>query len=157
MSFLKAIGISILIYIICIVVVDIGAVLIAFFLPEPGGRRLSGGAGFGSTALYYVLWAVAGCFGGVFYIATSLDKTQSCKLVQQYPVTVPGIALVLSAILIVVFYAVGEMNTYSYASSDFYYVPGHRYMTYTFFVSLVLTSFFLSYKEGKTAPGESKI
>ncbi len=139
MSFLKVCGYCFLCYCGCIVVTDLAAVLLVTLLPEPGGRRLNGQAGFGSKVLYYAVWIVAGCIASAFYSAASLEHIQSNKLMPKTPWIVFVLALVFSALLIVLFYSIGEMQVPQFNSD--YYVPGHKQMTYTFFISFLTICF----------------
>lgn len=143
MSFLKAISVIILCYIGWIVVIDLAAVLLVTILPEPGGRRLNGTAGFGSMALYYAVWLVAGCLAGAFFVMQSLEFTKTNVLVKKQPLIIISIAVVLSFVLIALFYFLGEMQNPRYSYSIDPYVPGNRNLTFTFFISFLLASFLL--------------
>ncbi len=149
MSLIKSIGVIALCYIGCVLAFDLAGVLLVTFLPEPGGYRLNGSAGFGSVALYYAVWLVAGCFAGAFFISLSLEATKLNTLVQRQPLIIPGIALVLSVALILFFYAVGEMQDPRFNFSNDYYVPGHRNVTYTYFISFLLICLLLRNREKK--------
>lgn len=133
MNLLKASGFILLCYTGCIVVTDLAAVLLVTLLPEPGSRRLNGQAGFGSTLLYYAVWLVAGCIAGFIYTAACLENLPSDKLFRKAPVMVFMLALIFSVLLIMLFYSIGEMQVPQFNND--YYVPGHAYMTYTFFIS----------------------
>ncbi|RZS75130.1 hypothetical protein [Pseudobacter ginsenosidimutans] len=136
MSFLKACMYCLLCYIGCIAVIDLAAVLLVTLLPGPGGRRLNGQAGFGSKILYYAVWLVAGCIAGTVYSAGSLALTGSNGLIRKQPVWIFILALVFSILLIAFFYSMGEMLVPQYNND--YYVPGHAYMTWTFFISFLV-------------------
>jgi hypothetical protein len=135
MSFPRVCGYCLLCYVCWIFVVDLAAVLLVTLLPEPGGRRWNGHAGFGSKILYYAVWLVAGCMAGAIYSGASLEHTRSNRLVRKAPVMVFILALVFSTLLIMLFYYIGEMQTPRFNYD--YYVPGHAHMTYTFFVSFL--------------------
>ncbi len=143
MPFLKALGIIILCYLAALLLFDIAGVLVVTLLPTPDSRRLGNYPGFGSVALYYAVWLVAGCFAGSFYAIHSVDKTKDNELIRQRPVIVFVTALVLSAVLIFVFYLLGEMQNPRFNTNHDYYVPGHRNVTYTYFASFLLMSFLL--------------
>jgi hypothetical protein len=149
MSFIKAIGVIVLCYIGYIVAIDLIAVLLVTILPEPGDRRLNGSAGFGSLALYYAVWLVAGCLAGAFFIMQSLERTKGNVLIQQRPLLIVLTALLLSAGLILFFYLLGEMPDPRVTYSNSYYVPGNRSMTWTFFISFLLVSFLFRNMEKK--------
>ncbi|PZR29207.1 MAG: hypothetical protein DI535_04110 [Citrobacter freundii] len=142
MALLKSIGRIFLSYLLWIVLIDIGGALLVTILPGPDSYTFSGHAGYGSIALYYVVWMVAGCLAGAFF--TISFKTGNEKdLPQPKPILIFIIALLLSAALICFFYSVGEMARPDRDYSGNYYVPGNRYMTYTFFSSFLLITFLL--------------
>ncbi|MBS1608975.1 MAG: hypothetical protein JSS70_09480 [Bacteroidetes bacterium] len=144
MSLLKSVGHIILFYFVWIVATDIAGVLLVSILPEPDSHTLSGHAGYGSMALYYTVWLVAGCFAGAAFTIHCIEKTKKNQLVQQKPLLIFIIALLLSAALILIFYLVGEMEVPDLDySSDYSYVPGNRYMTFTFFISFLLITLLL--------------
>ncbi len=150
MSLQKSISYIILFYFVWIVITDIAGVLLVSILPEPDSHTLSGHAGYGSIALYYTVWLVAGCIGGAVFTIYSIEKTKKNQLVQQKPMVIFIIALLLSVILISIFYLIGEMNVPDPDySSDYYYVPGNRYMTFTFFISFLLVTLFLLNTENR--------
>ncbi|MGN6294071.1 MAG: hypothetical protein ACTHMV_15095 [Chitinophagaceae bacterium] len=155
MSLLKAIGIIILCYLIPAIVIDIAGVLLVTILPGPGSRRLNGNAGFGSTALYYVVWVTAGCLAGFFFTVYSREATRASIAIQRRPILIFIIGLLLSAGLLLLFYATGEMNGSWISLGNNYYVPGHRNVTYIFFISLLLVSLLLLKMEKRmTGPEE---
>ena len=156
MALLKSTGLIILSYFTWIVLTDIAGVLLVIILPEPGGRTLSGRPGPGSVALYYAVWLVAGCFAGALFTSHSFKPTKGDDLVQQKPMLIFTIALLLSAILILFFYSVGEMIVPDWEYGGNYYVPGNRYLTYAFFISFLLTTFWLLH-EGKYSNRNKKI
>lgn len=139
MSISKAIGTIILLYLGCVVLFDLAGVICATLVPEPGGRRLGGQAGFGSKALYFSVWLVAGIFSGSFFCSLSLGFTKNNLVIQKFPVVILLIALLLSAALIFFFYSIGEMLSYRVNTFHDYYVPGHAGMTYTFFISFLVS------------------
>ena len=147
MSLLKSIGLIILSYFIRIVLTDIAGVLLVTILPGPDSYTFSGHAGYGSIALYYVVWLIAGCLVGAFFTSRSLEITKGNQRLQRKPVVIFIIALLLSAMLILFFYSVGEMAVPVWDSSSNYYVPGNRNMTYTFFISFLLITGLLLSKE----------
>lgn len=148
MGLLKSIGLIILSYFIWIVPIDIAGALLVTILPGPDSYTFSGHAGYGSIALYYVVWLVAGCLAGAFFTSHSFKTTKGNGLVQQNPIVIFIIALFLSVMLILFFYSVGEMAVPVWDFSSNYYVPGNRYMTYIFFISfLLMTGLLLN--EGK--------
>ncbi|MES2774443.1 MAG: hypothetical protein V4722_09675 [Bacteroidota bacterium] len=134
----KAFSIVVLYYLGCFIVFDIAGALLVTILPEPGGYRLNGSPGFGSMALYYTVWFVTGILSGAIFTTAGRDSTSNCLLVQKYPIVISAMALLLSAGLIAAFYFFGEMNAHGY------YVPGNRYMTYTFFISFLVAHIVLS-------------
>jgi len=138
MHLAKAIGYIILCYSGSIVLVDLAAVLVVTILPSPGARRWGGYPGFGSTALYYAVWLVAGCFAGSFYWAYSSEVTRKNVFIHNNPSFIFLAACILSAGLIVIFFLAGEMLNPRYNFNNDYYVPGHRNMTYTFFGAFLL-------------------
>ncbi len=148
MGLLKSIGVIILSYFICIVLIDIAGALLVTILPEPNGYTFSGHAGYGSIALYYVVWLVAGCLAGAFFTSYNFKTTKGNGLVQQNPIVIFIIAMLLSAMLILFFYSIGEMAVPVWDYSSNYYVPGNRYLTYTFFISFLLITLLLL-KNGK--------
>lgn len=129
-----------LFYLGCIIVFDLAGVICSILLPEPGGRRSGGQAGFGSIALYYAVWLVAGCFAGSFFCSLSIEFTKKNAIVQKNPIVVLLTAVLLSAVLILFFYSVGEMLNPVVNTFNDYYVPGHAGMTYTYFISFLLSS-----------------
>lgn len=143
MAMLKSFGLIILSYFIWTVLADIAGVLLVIILPEPGGRTLSGRPGPGSIALYYVVWLVAGCFAGAFFTSHSFKPTKGDDPVRQKPIGIFIIALILSAILILFFYSVGEMAVPNWDYGGNYYVPGNRHLTYAFFISFLLITLLL--------------
>ncbi|HMU46753.1 MAG TPA: hypothetical protein PKC72_10320 [Chitinophagaceae bacterium] len=138
MTFLKALRTIVLICLASLIIFDIAGVLLVTILPGPGSRRLGGYPGFGSVALYYTVWLVAGCFAGFFFSMYSFEKTASNVLIRQKPIIVFITALVLSIILILVFYWLGEMQNPRYNFNNDYYVPGHRNVTFAYFISFLL-------------------
>lgn len=135
MNLIKATGIIILCYLVCIILFDLITVLLVTILPEPGARRLNGQAGFGSKVLFFVVWLVSGCFAGSIYSAVSFAYTQRNPAVNAMPGIVFLIALLLSIALVLFFYSMGEMQVPRFNND--YYVPGHTHMTYTFFISFL--------------------
>lgn len=155
MSFFKTICIIILCYLIPAIVIDIAGALLVTILPGPDSRRLNGNAGFGSTALYYIVWMTAGCLAGFFFTTYSREATRASIMIQRRPFLIFIIGLLLSAGLILLFYTTGEMNGSWISSGNNYYVPGHRNVTYTFFVSFLLVSFILlKMEKSRTGPEE---
>lgn len=141
MAFLKTFGAIILFYFASLIIFDLAGVLLVTILPGPGSRRLGGYPGFGSVALYYTVWVVAGCFAGLFFSMFSFEKTASNVMIRNRPILVFIIALILSTILILVFYSLGEMQDPRYNYNNDYYVPGHRNVTFTYFISFLLVCF----------------
>lgn len=139
MGVIRSIGIIILFYLGCIIVADLAGVICATLLPEPGGRRLGGQAGFGSIALYYTVWLVAGLFAGSFFGSLSIGFTKKDPVLQRFPAIILLIALVSSSAFIFFFYSIGEMQMPVFNSFHDYYMPGHADMTYTFFISFILS------------------
>ncbi|MBO9633287.1 MAG: hypothetical protein J7578_09225 [Chitinophagaceae bacterium] len=139
MSISKAIGTIILFYFGCVVLFDLAGVICVTLLPEPGGRRLGGQSGFGSRALYCTVWLVAGIFSGSFFCSLSIGFTKSNPVMQKMPFIILLIALFLSGALILFFYSIGEMLSYRVNTFHDYYVPGHVGMTYTFFITFLLS------------------
>lgn len=139
----KSIGVIALCYIICVIVLDIAGALLVTILPEPDSVRLNGTAGPGSTALYYTVWLVAGSIAGAFFISSSLEATKNNALIQQKPIVIFIIALFLSVALTLFLYSVGEMKKPGWSYDQNHYVPGHRYMTFVFFISFLFTTYLL--------------
>lgn len=140
MSLIKATGIMILCYLACVILFDLAAVLLVTILPEPGARRLSGQAGLGSKGLYYAVWLVSGCFAGSVYSAISFAYTHTSPVVSSMPGIIFLMALLLSVALVLFFYSIGEMQVPRFNND--YYVPGHKNMTYTFFISFLGLCFY---------------
>ncbi len=118
-------------YIIVVVVADLAGVLAVNIFDVLFGR-------FDSGALYYAIWLVIGVFGGIFYWGAYQQASRG----QYSPgdgILVISVSILLSTLLIFIFYQSGEMSTTA-AKYD-YYVPGHKYVTYTFFISFVITAF----------------
>ena len=126
---------------------DVFGALLVTILPEPGSYTFSGHAGYGSIALYYIVWLVTGCLAGAFFTSHSVKTIKGDGAVQRNPIVIFIIAMLLSATLILVFYSVGEMAVPVWGYSGDYYVPGNRYLTYTFFVSFLLITLLLLKKE----------
>lgn len=138
MGSLKSIGVIALSYLIYVALTDIAGALLVTVLPGPDSVTFSGHSGYGSVALYYVVWFVAGCFAGAFFTAYNFkDKKKADEPVQENRLLIFMIALVMSAGLILFFYSVGEMNEVDWDYSSNYYVPGNRSLTYTFFGSFL--------------------
>ena len=93
---------------------------------------------FDSGALYYAIWLVIGVFGGIFYIS-ACHQWSGDQYSPGDGILATSVSLVLSALLIFVFYQLGEMST-NVTTYD-YYIPGHKYVTYTFFITFVSTAF----------------
>jgi len=148
MSLSKSIGIIVLSYFICFAITDVAGAILVTIVPGPGSQTFSGHSGYGSIALYYVVWLVAGCFGGAFFASNSLNKTKGNERIQRSPMIIVAIGLLLSAALILIFYSIGEMGVPDLSYSSNYYVLGHRYLTYTFFTSFLAVAFLLL-KPGK--------
>ncbi len=146
MNLVKSILVASLLYCFWIVVLDIGAALLVTILPEPGARRLNGNAGFGSLALYYTVWAVAGFFAGFFYIGSGVDSLKENKGMMRDVIIALAVAIVLTYLLIDQLYRMNEMNKYGI------YVPGNEYMTLTFlgaFFLAILAGVYFQYREYK--------
>jgi hypothetical protein len=116
-------------YIIVVVVADLVGVLAVTIFDIFIGR-------FG--ALYYTIWLVIGVFGGIFYMG-ACQKGSPGQYSPADGILATLVSLVLSTVLIFVFYQLGEMPT-NVGDHD-YYVPGHKYVTYTFFITFVVTAF----------------
>ena len=138
MIFLKTIFIIAMVYFGCIVVFDIAAVLLVTILPEPDGYRLNGHPGFGSVVLYYVVWFVAGSLSGASYTMASLEVVEKKYQMGNKPVIIFSNAIILSALLIFIFYAIDEMKNPHNNYNNNYYVPGHKKVTYVYFISFLI-------------------
>ena len=113
-------------YIIVVVVADLVGVLAVTIFDILLDR-------FDSGALYYAIWLVIGVFSGIFYMGACQQGSRGDGILAA------SVSLVLSTLLIFVFYQLGEMLT---NVDDYdYYVPGHKYVTYTFFITFVVTAF----------------
>ena len=126
----KKTGTAFFYYIIVVVVADLAGMLAVNIFDILFGR-------FDSAALYYAIWLVLGVFGGVFYWGACQQASRG----QYAPgdgILVISVSILLSALLIFIFYQSGEMSTT--VSNYDYYVPGHKYVTYTFFISFVITA-----------------
>jgi hypothetical protein len=118
-------------YIIVVVVADLVGLLAVTILDILFGR-------FDSGALYYAVWMVIGVFGGIIYSSTC-QQAGGGQYAPGDSILATSVSLVLSALLIFLFCQSGEMLT-TVAKYD-YYVPGHKYVTYTFFITFVVTAF----------------
>jgi hypothetical protein len=118
-------------YIIVVVVADLTGVLAVTLLDIIFTR-------FESGALYYAIWFVLAVFAGIFYISVFLQRSRG-QLSPGDGILASSVSLVLSALLIIIFHLAGEMQA-SVANYD-YYVPGNKYVTYTFFITFVATAF----------------
>ncbi len=146
MKLVSSILVTSLIYCFWIVILDIGAALLVTILPEPGAIRINGNAGFGSLALYYTVWAVAGLFAGFFYVGSSVDSMKENKGMMKDAIIALGVAAVLTYVVIEQLYRLNEMN------KSGIYVPGNEYMTLTFlgaFFLAILVGVYFQYREHK--------
>lgn len=119
-------------YIIVVVAADLVGVLAATIFDIILGSK------YDSAALYYAIWFVIGVFSGIFYMGACLQRTQG-EAAPGDRILATLVALALSTLLIYIFYQLGEMST-NVDNYD-YYVPGHKYVTYTFFITFVVAGF----------------
>ena len=140
MTFVKSIFIVIGYYILIIVVADVAGVLLNTFFDIFAGRSKS-------TLLYYAVWFVTAIFAGMLYFsfASSTVKVNETFAKNNWIIILIGI--ILSIILIFIFYANGQME-----ETKMYYVPGNPYMTYTFFITFILASIFAQYLDKPYLP-----
>ncbi len=146
MNLVKTIFIASLLYCFWIVVIDIVGALLVSVLPEPGARRLNGSAGFGSVALYYTVWLVAGFFAGFFYIESCINALKENKGMLQDAIIAFAVAVALTYVLVRQLYKMNEMSAHDI------YVPGNEYMTFTFLGAFFLASLigiYIQYREYK--------
>jgi hypothetical protein len=94
-------------------------------------------------ALYYAIWLVIGVYGGIYY-TSACEQGSRGQYSPRDGILATSVSFVLSTMLIFLFYQLGEMSTN--AAKYNYYVPGHKYVTYTFFVTFVATAFVVNYR-----------
>lgn len=146
MNLIKSILIASLLYCFWIVIIDVAGALLVTILPGPGSRRLNGNAGWGSLALYYAVWSVAGFFAGFFYIGSCINALKGAKGMLQDAILALTVAGALTYILVRQLYQLNEMN-----ANDIY-VPGSENLTLTFlgvFFLACLIGVYVQYKEYK--------
>ena len=145
MSLTKSILIIIGCYLAAVIAFDIIGVL-ANSLIDIFGRRGK------STMLYYTVWFVAAVFAGVVYFNVAYSYVKTNGTVKTNNWIIIAIALALSALAFVVFYAQGQMQ-----ETAMYYVPGNPYMTYTFFITFLLAALLGKNLENGTSVKAKKI
>jgi hypothetical protein len=118
-------------YIIVVLVADLAGVLAVTLFDILFIR-------FDSSALYYAIWLVIGVFSGIIYMGIFRQGESKLQDPVNGIVTVL-VAVVMSSLLILAFHLIGEMHT-NVAAYD-YYVPGHKYVTYTFFITFTAAAF----------------
>ena len=128
MSLTKSILIIIACYVSAIIAFDIIGVVINSIIDIFGSRGKS-------TMLYYTIWFVAAVFAGMLYfnVAYSYVKTNNADKSNNWIIIV--IAIALSALAFIIFYTQGQMQ-----ETEMYYVPGNPNMTYTFFITFLLSA-----------------
>lgn len=88
--------------------------------------------------LAYPIWFVAAVFNGLCYTSFAFDLVKKNITLASNTWLIVVMATVLSAIAICIFNYYGQMNNVKYD----YYVPGNSGLTYTFFIMLILSTFF---------------
>ena len=129
---LKHFLVAALCFLLIIAVADVAGVILVTVLDILFNRFKSG-------ALFYTVWLVAAIFAGTFYMALCLDKTRSDSHPKGNQFIAIVSALIMSVTCILIFHQLGEMSVT--APDNDYYVPGHRYVTYIFFIAFVMTAF----------------
>jgi hypothetical protein len=122
------------IYIATVVVLDIIGVA-AVFLAEVFLNRGK------SEALFYAIWLVAAVFNGLFFISFAYKKAIQNKTIAARNWLVPLTSLVLTIIALFIFQRSGQLQPAAYASYN-HWVPGHRGLTLTYFITFTLSAFF---------------
>ena len=130
MPLFKSILIIIGFYIASVLVFDIIGVLVNSFFDIFAGRSKS-------TLLYYTVWFVGAIFAGIIFANLAYSYTNKNTIVKDKPIIIVMVAILLSAVALWIFYYYNQM-----ADNDTYYVPGNKYMTYTFFITFILATAF---------------
>lgn len=146
MNHVKSVLVASLLYCFWVAFLDIGAALLVTILPEPGARRLNGNAGFGTMALYYTIWAVAGFFAGFFYVGSNINTLKKNKEMVKDAIIALAVAVICTYVLLEQLYNLNEMN------KSGIYVPGNESMTLTFlgsFFLAILFGIYVQYREFK--------
>ena len=145
MSLTKSILIIIGCFVAAIITFDIIGVLINSIIDVFGRRGKS-------TMLYYSVWFVAAVFAGMLYFNVAYSYVKTNDEVKSKSWLIIVIALALSALAFVVFYTQGQMQ-----ETDMYYVPGNPYMTFTFFITFLLSALLGKNLENGTSVKAKKI
>ena len=140
MTFIKSILIVIGYYIVIVVVADVAGVLLNTLFDIFAGRSKS-------TLLYYAVWFVTAIFAGMLYFSFASSTVKVNETFAKNSWIIILIGIILSTILIFIFYANGQMT-----ETNMYYVPGNPYMTYTFFITFILASIFAQYLDKPYLP-----
>lgn len=88
--------------------------------------------------LAYPIWFVAAIFNGLYYTSFAFDQAKKNITFASNTWLIAVVAIVVSATAICIFTYYGQMNNDKYD----YYVPGNSGLTYTFFITLILSTLF---------------
>jgi Na+/melibiose symporter-like transporter len=127
----------ILFYIISVIAFIIMSTLVVFFFELFLGRSKS-------VFLFYTVYFVAAIINAFFYSSFSFDKLEkSFSAILKNLLTI-AICILLSLLFIKLFYYYNQMQLPLYKGGELdYTVPGHKYVTWMYFIVLtVATSFF---------------
>jgi hypothetical protein len=123
----------ILAYTLSLVVFDLIGVA-ATFLAEVFTHRGK------SELLFYAIWFVAAIFNGLFFVSFSYEKMQENKMVSKNWMIV-ALCVLLGVLALLIFHWFGQMQ--DSGSSEFnHWVPGDKGLTYTYFITFMLSTFF---------------
>jgi hypothetical protein len=125
----------ILICLACLAVTDIAGVAVVFVAEVFSGR-------FESNMLYYAIWLVAGIFCGMYYTAFAAATAAQSPFLKARLWLTPLTAAAISALLIYVLRLLNELDA---RGGGDHWVPGHKGLTFTFFICFVSSCFFFQH------------